>query len=497
MCGQRWLITLCKRAGATVPLAALVILFTLTLRSQGTASSQQASAVVGPDAQSAFASDRLVVRLRRDSLVQVGEWSEGRDVVTGFASLDAILARFGVRRMHLVADPDSGDPVLKERLGLSRTYVLELAGHDIREARAAVAADPHVEWAELDYAGMGADVVPNDPGFGDQWSLRNTGQQGGRVGADIHAPAAWEITTGNPSVVIALLDTGVDLTHPDLEGQTVAGYDFVQGDDDPQDDHGHGTHVAGIAAARTDNAVGVAGVCWQCRIMPLKVLDSSSRGYYSWWASALVYAADQGVKVANISAGGTATSSILYDAVTYAYSRGMVVVAAMMNSGDATVHYPAGYGETIAVGASGRKDERASFSSFGSHIDLTAPGVGIYSAIWPSRYSTWSGTSMAAPHVSGLVGLLLTVRPDLTPGQVASVLAARADDQVGTPGEDAPGWDPYHGAGRVNAERALRTLVGEMTPTVTPSRTPTVTATPSATPSVGWPQRRHLPIILQ
>jgi len=380
-------------------------------------------------------------------------------VPTGSASLDASMARFNVQAAVPLFDTALGDSALKQDLGLSRIYVLTLPpSSDLQDALSAFSADPAVEYAELDFIGYGAGT-PDDQWFDYQWNLHNTGQSGGEPDADVDAPEAWDISLGVTSTVLAIIDTGVDLDHPDLAEKVAPGYDFVNSDATPQDDHGHGTHVAGVAAAATDNATGVAGMCPACRIMPLKALDSDNSGFYSWWADAIEYAVDNGANVINMSLGGTGYSQALRDAVLYAYQAHVPIVAAMMNDGDATPYYPAVFTETIAVGSTDRHDDRWSSSNFGDHIDLVAPGVSIWSTTWDDAYATRNGTSMAAPHVAGVLGLVHSVRPGYTVEELRGVLRATADDQVGPANEDKKGWDSYFGSGRLNAARATRYVV--------------------------------------
>jgi thermitase len=366
------------------------------------------------------------------------------------------LSQLDISSTEPLFDADSGDTALKQTLGLSRIYVFTLApSSDPQQALAVLSADPAVEYAELDLVGYGAGV-PDDVYFAHQWGLHNTGQIGGEPDADIDAPEVWDITTGVTSTVLAIIDTGVDLDHPDLAGKIVPGYDFANGDAMPEDDHGHGTHVAGVAAAATDNATGVAGVCPGCRIMPLKGLNDKNEGLYSWWASAIEYAVDHGADVINMSLGGVGSSQTLYDAVLYAYGADVPIVTAMMNDGDSTPYYPAAYTETIAVGATNRLDQRWGLSNFGDHIDLVAPGEAIWSTLWDNTYACWNGTSMAGPHVTGVLGLIESIHPDYTVEDVRAVLEDTADDQVGPPVEDKKGWDQYFGSGRLNAARAVQ-----------------------------------------
>ncbi|MGB3904320.1 MAG: S8 family peptidase, partial [Anaerolineae bacterium] len=253
--------------------------------------------------------------------------------------------------------------------------------------------DPRVEYAEVDYA-VHATIIPNDTRYYLQWGP-----------AKIQAPAAWDVTVGSSDLIIAVVDTGVDLNHPDLNDKIVAGWDYANDDSDPQDDHGHGTHVAGIAAAETNNLQGIAGISWAARIMPVKVLDEHGDGYYSDVADGVHYACNNGAKIINLSLGGSNPSSTLKDALEDAYEDGCLMVAAAGNGGNA-VDYPGRYPETMAVAATNQSDTRAGFSDYGPEIDVAAPGVYIYSTLWNDKYGWKDGTSMAAPHVAGQAALI-------------------------------------------------------------------------------------------
>lgn len=292
-------------------------------------------------------------------------------------------------------------------------------------------------------------VYPNDPAYegGDQWGLNKT-----------EGPKAWGITTGSSLVTVAVIDTGVDLDHPDLQDKILAGWDFVNNDAYPDDDHSHGTHVAGIAAAATNNALGIAGVSWGARIMPVKVLDSGGNGYMDDVIASMEYAADHGVQVLNLSLGSVTSSSALQDAVNYARNRGAVVIAAAGNCGSGCIiggqyyynplMYPASCQNVVGVAATTSTDGWASFSEHNTYVDLSAPGVGIYSTI-PNGYGYKDGTSMATPFVSGLAALVLSRWPDYTPSQVETALFSNADD-LGSSGRD-----DYFGYGRINAFHTL------------------------------------------
>jgi len=232
--------------------------------------------------------------------------------------------------------------------------MLEVPPGQVLPLIATLREDPAVRWAEPNYVVTIADAIPNDPEWGVQYGLRA-----------IRAPAGWDFARGSSTVAVAVVDTGVDPTHPDLSGKLVPGYDFVNGDPDPTDDHGHGTHVAGMIGAATDNGLGIAGTSWGARIIPVKVLSSSGQGWDTTVASGMVWAVDQGARVINLSLGQTSPSSLLQSAVSYAVTHGGVVVAAAGNSGSSGILYPARYAEAIAVAATDQTNARASFSSYG------------------------------------------------------------------------------------------------------------------------------------
>ena len=331
--------------------------------------------------------------------------------------------------------------------------VLKLAVEPGREleAIASLRQNPNVLYAEPNHLAYATDTLPNDlyfnPPYSLQWGLSR-----------IEAPAAWDITTGANHVVIAIVDTGIDLDHPDLlcPGKLTPGYDFANDDSIPDDDNGHGSHVAGIAAACTNNNTGVAGVAWGARLMPVKVLDSVGNGYYDDVAAGIIYAVNQGADIINLSLGGSGGSQTLAGAVQYAYNYGRLVVAATGNN-NGPVLYPAAYPEAMAVAATDEFDQRAWFSNYGPETDIAAPGVDIYSTWNGGGYLSASGTSMATPYVAGLAALLWSLNPGLTRDQVRDVIQSTADD-LGTPGKDN-----YFGYGRINARRALESLASLQT----------------------------------
>ncbi len=297
--------------------------------------------------------------------------------------------------------------------------------------------DPRVEYAEVDHL-VHATLIPNDASYSLQWGP-----------SKIQAPAAWDITVGSSDIIIAIVDTGVDLDHPDLDAKMVSGWDFANDDPIAQDDHEHGTHVAGIAAAETNNNQGVAGISWQARIMPVKVLDNEGEGSYSDVAEGILWACNHGAKIINLSLGGSAYSSTFEDAVNEAYGNGCLMVAAAGNGYGNGVDYPASFPAVMAVAATGQNDIRAAFSDYGPEVEVAAPGVDIYSTLWNDKYGFKDGTSMAAPHVAGLAALVWSACPYLTHEEVRTIIQSTADDR------GPAGWDMYYGFGRINALAAV------------------------------------------
>ena len=333
-----------------------------------------------------------------------------------------------------------------------------------------VIADARVESAEPDYIRT-AHAFPNDPLLPQQWGPLT-----------MHAPEAWDTEKGNAGIITAVLDCGVDLSHPDLGQQfwlnedeiygngidddgngyvdDCYGYDFASGrffspfwlDDSDPSEHiaSHGTHVTGTIMAEQDNSQGISGLAPKTKVMVVRVLNSLGTGYSSDIAEGIVYAVDNGARVLNLSLGGTSLSSMEYDAVKYAWERGALIVCSAGNSGDGLnpVEYPCSLPYCISVGASDPSDNIASFSTHNAFVELAAPGVDILSTTVNGQYKSdgWTGTSMSAPHVSGLTALLLSHYPDLANWQARLLLRAAAIDR------GSSGWDTYFGYGRADAE---------------------------------------------
>ncbi|MEI8312635.1 MAG: S8 family serine peptidase, partial [Verrucomicrobiota bacterium] len=275
------------------------------------------------------------------------------------------------------------------RLHQINVRVLEVSKASEARVIAALSKNPNFEFAEPDYIAQ-VILTPNDPYYASQWHLPKVG-----------APAAWDVTTGKSTVAVAVVDTGVDSTHPDLMGRVLPGYDFVNADSNASDDNGHGTAVAGTAAAAGNNGVGVAGVAWAVSILPVKVMAADGTGATSTIANGINYSADRGARVINLSMGSTSSSLTLQKAVSYAYTKGAVLIAAAGNNGNSTPFYPAAYTQVVAVSALNSSDALPVWSNYGSYVDISAPGEAI-TTTWPGgSYMTMSGTSFSSPLVAG------------------------------------------------------------------------------------------------
>ena len=331
------------------------------------------------------------------------------------------------------------------------------------------AKNPNVQYAELNYVAH-AHMVPNDSLYNPyQWHLKTIGME-----------QAWDIATGSGAIV-AVVDSGVSQAGNDTPSSFTPGYDFVNGDSDPTDDNGHGTHVAGTIAQSTDNGTGVAGVAFGCSIMPVKVLNKRGSGSYADIAEGIMFAADNDADVINMSLGGSYPSETLELALEHAYNSGVTIVCSSGNDGATSVGYPAAYDDyCIAVGATGYDGSVAPYSNGGTSLDLVAPGGdtsvdlnddgygdGVLQETFQRRdwgYYFFQGTSMAAPHVAGVAALLIAQGDWTTPDEVRNRLQSTATD------EGDAGWDSWYGHGIVNAAAAL--AVSSESPTLTIMVTP-------------------------
>jgi subtilisin family serine protease len=367
-----------------------------------------------------FAPERILVK-------PAGSMSE--------VAVHALLASHGAKEVGRVA-----------QIGVR---VVRVPALRLEQVLAALSRNPNIEFAEKDPLAQ-AMLAANDPSYSSQWHLPK-----------IQSTQAWDISTGRRDDIIAVLDTGVSYNHPDLSGKVLQGYNFVSGNNNAADDHGHGTLVAGAATASSNNGVGVAGVAWKNLILPVKVLDASGSGSHSAIANGITYAADQGARVINLSLGSSSGSRTLENAVKYAWGKNSLLVAAAGNNGNNVLFYPAAYANVLGVSALNSNDLLPSWSSYGSHVSLSAPGVNILTTHIGGAYGYASGTSLAAPLVSGAAALVIGTKPELFNSEVRQILENHATD-LGT-----AGYDQYFGHGRVDAFAAVKAAAGATVADVT------------------------------
>ncbi len=426
----------------------------------------------------------LVAALGATALVSSASGKSGRaptaaavpgELLVGFktpvstAAQNSVLARVGAER--------------KRRFGGIRSALVSVAPQSTAEAIRSLERDERVAYAEPNFV-LRADV-PNDPFMTRLWGLDNLGQtvnwSAGAPDADIDAREAWSVSTGSPDVVVAVIDTGVELAHPDLaaniwvnqgedcpgcrtngsddDGNSYVddwrGWDFVNGDNNPTDDMGHGTHVSGTIAAVGNNGLGVAGVTWSTKVMPLKFLSAAGTGTVADAISAILYANANGAAILNNSWGGDEFSQALLDAIEQSDASGALFVAAAGNSyvnSDLEPNYPSGYeaANVVSIGATDQYDRRAWFSNYGTRtVDFAAPGTNIYSAWLNGSYRFQDGTSMAAPHVSGAAALAKAVFPGASGIGLKALLLRTVDPISVLAGTSRTG-------GRLNVDRAAR-----------------------------------------
>jgi len=339
----------------------------------------------------------------------------------GRGAIDAAFARAGVE--------------LERKLARIDIYLVAAPEGKRDQALASLRRESSVELIEREVVLDGLETTPNDPAWPDQWGLRTIG-----------FPKAWDVTRGSSKIVVAVLDTGVDGSHPDLRGAIVPGRDIVHRDADPKDDNGHGTAVAGIIAARGNNGIGLAGACWACLVMPVKVLGRDGTGTTADVSAGIIWAADHGARVINLSLGAPGTTEAFSGAIAYASSKDVVVIASAGNSGVATPFYPAAEGSVIGVAASNPKDELYSWSNRGAWVLVAAPGCN--DATWPGgQYVLFCGTSAAAPLVAGVAALFRSAKPGATAHETVDAVE-KAVDQISA--------EVRHG--RVNAALAVSGL---------------------------------------
>jgi serine protease len=459
---------------------------------------------------------QIVVKLEPQPAMRALVAEPGADgiIATGVDNIDRLNQEFGVTGFDPLLEPiaDASGVTVRSMAGrrpaIMGIYVVSYTDPtDPATVAAAYQAEPNVIYAEPNYyvyasatRAVPLAFTPNDPYFERQWNLQA-----------IQAPQAWDIS-GGQGVIVAVVDSGVAYEDfeqyrraPDLaQTNFVPGYDFVNNDPHANDDFGHGTHVAGTIAQSTNNGRGVAGVAFGASIMPIKVLDARGQGGFDALAQGIIFAADHGARVINLSLSGRKTSQLMTDAIAYATGKGALIVAAAGNSGG-DVEYPAAYPEVLAVGSVEYQLQRAGYANFGPQIDIVAPGGdtradangdgqpdGILQETFkgadPTRFALYylEGTSMAAPHVSAVAALLFAVSPSASAIQVRQAIEATARD-LGPAGRDND-----FGYGLVQAAAALALLSPPEPPTSTPAP-PTDTPSPTTTHAVTDTPTRVLP----
>lgn len=467
--------------------------------------SPQSSHTVNNNSSSLFSRNKFFVKTKSE--LKVSEATGQILLQTGISSLDQKILKYGVKKIDSQFKLNNGDKALFEKYGMSRIYIFELeenSDFDVEKITSDFSEDSGVEFSEPNFIGNPAgereivqkeflsNSAPNDEMFNKQWYLSNTGSvdpsSGGsaKVGADIKILKTWEIEEGSEEVVVAILDSGIKDDHPDLKDRIwineseipnnnidddlngyvddYKGWDFAYDDKRPEDGFGHGTNIATVIGAKTDNLIGFAGVDRNCRLMNCKNLSSENSGEYSWWASSIKYATDNGADIINMSEGGDDYSKVLKTAIRYALESGVMVVAAMMNKGDNRDYYPASYNGVFSVGATDTDDRRCrkfswgGASCWGKHISVVAPGNKIYGLDYEdvNNYDVfWSGTSQSTAIVSGIASLLLSQNNLRTSEDLKKIIKYSSKDLVGDAKEDKPGWDQFYGYGRVDSYAAL------------------------------------------
>ncbi|MCI0717061.1 MAG: S8 family serine peptidase [Chlorobi bacterium] len=448
--------------------------------------------------KSRFANDHFIVKLKKEFNVPAASYNASQNYESKIEEIcdELNITTKKIKKLYPID--------LKNNLHLYKKYELETycvvylkEKTDIKEICIEFEKTADVDFAEPDFTGEASGVkgvsspIPNDEYFSRQWGLHNDGSlrttlgRTGKIDADMNVLKGWEIETGSADVIVAILDSGAKLDHPDLTDRIwvnkyeekngrdddgngfiddINGYNFAYDNPNVRDDGGHGTNISGTVGASTNNSMGFAGLDQGCRLMICKNLDEENLGEYSWWSASLYYSANNGAKVINMSEGGYDYSKTLANAVNYAYDAGCLIVASMMNKNNDDQYYPASLPNVIAIGATDTDDSRCreftwgGGSNWGKHISVVAPGNKIYGLDYKDNYNYdvyWSGTSQSTAYVSAIASILIAQDPSRTNRDLKEIITKSAIDKVGDPREDTPGWDKYYGYGRVDLYQAL------------------------------------------
>lgn len=463
------------------------------------------------DQSGLFSKNKFFVKTKSE--LKVSEATGKISLQTGIKSLDEKIHKYNVTGIKKVFRLNNGDPFKYAKYGMSKIYVFNIEENlktysDIEDIIKEFGKDKEVEFSEPNFIGNSAGIKgvlglnspdkkfelsdPNDEMFYKQWYLKNNGSldpSGGgyaKVGADIKILNTWQIETGNDEVIVAILDSGIKDDHPDLKDRIwinnneipgngidddyngyiddYKGWDFAYDDRRPEDGFGHGTNIATVIGANTDNLIGFSGIDKKCKLMNCKNLNADNTGEYEWWSESIKYAVDNGARIINMSEGGDDFSRVLETAIDYAIDSDVMIVAAMMNKGDGRKYYPASTDGVFAVGATDTDDSRCKRfswgggSCWGSHIAVVAPGNRVYGLDFENdlNYEVfWSGTSQSTAIVSGIASLLLSQNKSRSSEDIKKIIKLSSKDLVGNPREDKPGWDKFYGYGRVDSYAAL------------------------------------------
>ncbi len=394
-----------------------------------------------------FSSKEIIVKLKRK-----GKNSRNSQGKKAMEYLERALRDVGYKDKSVRIKPMS---TKKNDSLFQNTFVLELKKtENIDRLLNELAKKPDIEYAQPNYI---YHALTKDVYYKYQWPLENTGQDGGTAGKDIGYTQLSKILAGKQlkSTLIAVVDTGINYTLADFSDRIRVGKDFVNDDEDAMDDNDHGTHVAGVIAAASDNGHSIAGINQYTELLPVKVLEEDGRGYTDDVARGIQYAVDQGAKVINLSLGMEDFDQTIEEALRYASEKNVTVFAAAGNKGKNKLIYPASSQYVISVGAIDNQDKKTSFSNYGEGLDVVAPGMRVPSLVQNGNVLYANGTSMATPHASAIAGLIYSLKPDITPKKIEELLQKNSDD-LGD-----PGYDEKFGWGKVNAAKIVSSVLGD------------------------------------